>query len=96
MRSQASIAAAAISPTRASSVTEPAKPIASPPASVTSRATFAAASAFMSLTTTLAPSRESSSACDRPNPPPAPVTIATRPASLISTPSDASSIPFTH
>src|SRR4051812_7910537 len=62
-----------------------------PPAASISATTASAASLWpvpsrlapRSLTTTLAPRRASSSAYARPRPPPAPVTMATRPSKLI-------------
>src|SRR3954453_20444397 len=66
---------------------------ASPPAALISSTTFCAAASEppspltdppRSLTTTLAPRRARSSAYVRPRPPPAPVTIATRPSKEIS------------
>ena len=79
-----------MSATAASSVTDAPCAIASPPAARIS-ATTASAAALVprsagrpkSLTTTFAPRAASASACCRPNPPPAPVTIATRPLKLM-------------
>ena len=92
MRPQASIACLTMACTAASSVTEAPLAIASPPAALISSTTACAAVAEppepsteppRSLTTTLAPRAASSSACWRPRPPPAPVTIATRPVKSI-------------
>src|SRR3954464_4270695 len=58
----------------------PATPIASPPASTISAATFSAPSP-MSLTTTFAPAAARARASARPRPAPAPVTTATPPSS---------------
>src|SRR5690606_5302045 len=67
--------------------------MASPPASSISATTLAAADSEeptpstdppRSLTTTRAPRRASSSAYVRPRPPPAPVTMATRPSKVMS------------
>src|SRR5215831_17091276 len=93
MRPQASIACLTISATPASSVTDEPLAIASPPNALISATTLAAASDEppepstappRSLTTTLQPRRASSSACWRPRPPPAPVTIATFPSKRMS------------
>src|SRR4029453_4927889 len=71
------------------SLTEPPLAIASPPAALISATAPSPAllepplpstAPPRSFTTTLAPRRASSSACDRPSPPPAPVTMATFPS----------------
>src|SRR5512138_1908352 len=51
-----------------------------PPAAAISAATASAVVRERSLTTTRAPFRARNNACCRPKPPPAPVTIATRPS----------------
>src|SRR5471032_895547 len=72
--------------TPASSLTEAPLAMSSPPAAMISATTFSAAAELpplpssvppRSLITTFAPSLASARACARPNPPPAPVTIAT-------------------
>ncbi len=69
---------------------------ASPGTSEYGSVTVAAAASLTSLTRTLAPSRASIRAWERPSPPPAPVTIAIRPPSIMAVPSALFSIPFTH
>src|SRR3569623_908403 len=83
MRPQRSITCATIAATAASSVTAPATASASPPAATLPATTRSAASSPRSLTTTRAPWRARNNACSRPSPPPAPVTIATRPLSVM-------------
>src|SRR5580658_4884300 len=92
-RPQVSIACLIMLATPASSVTDEPLAIASPPAALLASTTLPAASDEppepsteppRSLTTTLAPRLASSSACWRPSPPPAPVTIATLPSKRMS------------
>ncbi|SSQ42903.1 Uncharacterised protein [Acinetobacter baumannii] len=92
MRPQRAIVSSTIRWTCSASVTEAPLAIASPPAAMISSTTFCAAevdpplpctSLPKSLTTTFAPKRASNSACSRPKPAPAPVTIATRLVKLI-------------
>ena len=63
-----------------SSVTDAANDRAIPPDEAISAATASAAAGATSFTTIRAPLRARNSACSRPSPPPAPVTIATRPS----------------
>jgi hypothetical protein len=73
---------------------------ASPPAATISAATRSAASWDRSLTTTLAPWPREKQRMARPRPPPAPVTIATRPSTasnqLPSLPRVANLVPLAH
>ena len=64
----------------AASVTDAAYGSAMPPSALISFATDSAAAGLTSLTTTRAPQRARNNACSRPSPPPAPVTMATRPS----------------
>src|SRR5262245_50838150 len=88
-RPQAAIVSCTICWTAASSVTEAWLASATPPAARISATTASAAGSCRdpsdavrpkSLTTTLAPRAARASACCRPSPPPAPVTMATRPS----------------
>ena len=91
-RPHSPIAACTIAWTAAKSVTDAALAIALPPAARISSTTALAAVGVpplpssvppRSLTTTAAPRAASARACSRPRPPPAPVTIATRPSNRI-------------
>lgn len=79
-RPQVAKVCATMACTAASSVTEPAAAMAWPPAARISATTASAGARFRSLTTTCAPREASRSAWVRPRPPPAPVTMATRPS----------------
>ncbi len=78
------------------SLTDAAKAIASPPARSNSRATCSAKAILMSLTRIFAPNLTSCTACERPSPPPAPVTIAMRPPSIKAASSASFPTLFTH
>ena len=89
MRPNASIAVCTIASPPSGVATELASDTASPPAALISATTCSAGDALppepssappRSFTTTSAPRFASSSACSRPSPPPAPVTIATLPS----------------
>src|SRR5215470_258428 len=93
IRPNASCARPISAATSASTATLPARNTALPEAAVISRVTRSPASALRSLRTRRAPSCANRRAIPSPNPEPAPVTIATLPASLTWTRPDASRCP---